>query len=88
MLWIHSYKNSRFKEIYDEIKIDDIEKRIPEIIESNYRTILKKDLISLIEDMITKKDINGRIRGEYLTFIKEGMKEKIDFGHRKGIGYW
>ena len=59
--------------IYDEIRIKDIEKKLPEEIKKEYRTILKKDLTTLIEEMILKADINARIRGDYLTFIKKDL---------------
>ncbi len=71
-------KIQNLRKIYDEIKIYDIEKKLPKDIRENYKTILKKDLTSLIENMITNKDIDARIRGEYLTFIKKDLKETTD----------
>ncbi len=62
--------------IYDEIRINDIEKKLPEVIKNRYRAILEKDLITLIEEMILNADINARIRGDFLTFIKNDLKAK------------
>ena len=67
-------------EIYDEIKIIEIEKKLSKELKNYYTTVLKKDLIALIERLIVKKDISARIRGEYLTFI---FNEKSD--HKKKV---
>ncbi|KKM88794.1 hypothetical protein LCGC14_1255120, partial [marine sediment metagenome] len=66
-------KISNLNSIYDEIRIIDIEKKLPEIIKNRCRAILGKDLITLIEEMILNADINARIKGDYLTFIKKDM---------------
>ncbi|KKM03862.1 hypothetical protein LCGC14_1770120, partial [marine sediment metagenome] len=66
-------KISNLNSIYDEIRINDIEKKLPEEIKKGYRTILKKDLTTLIEEMILNADINARIRGDFLTFNKKDL---------------
>jgi len=68
------YRNlvSQFKGltlIYAEIKIVDLKKKLPKEIQENYSTIFKKSFVALIEEMIMNKDINARIKGEYLTFL-------------------
>ncbi len=73
---------SQFEEltrIYDEIKITELEKKLPEGIQENYSTIFNKSFVALIEEMIVNKDIHARIRGEYLTFISkpDRLKEII-----------
>ncbi len=59
--------------IYDEIRIDDIEKKLPEVIKNRYQAILKKNLITLIEEMILNADINARIRGDHLIYINKDL---------------
>ena len=71
-------KISNLNSIYDEIRINDIEKKLPEEIKKGYRTILKKDLITLVEEMILNGDIDARIRGDFLTFIMKDLREKPD----------
>ncbi len=66
-------KISNLNSIYDEIRITDIEKKLPEEIKRICRTLLKKDLITLIEEMILNADINARIRGDYLIFINKDL---------------
>ena len=74
----HLYKSLRSQieeltRIYDEIKITELEKKLP-----NYRPIFNKSFVALIEDMIINKDIQARIRGEYLTFITGVSNSKPD----------
>jgi len=65
------------QKIYHEIKINDIEKKLSNKLRENFRILFKMDFISIIEDMIRKKDLNARIKGEYLTFIQEESKETV-----------
>ncbi len=62
--------------IYDEIKITDLEKKLPKEIQENYSEILNKNFVALIEEMIMNNDIRARIRGEYLTFIRGEVNSK------------
>ena len=68
-------KISNLNSIYDEIRIDDIEKKLPNEIKKGYRR-LRMDLITLIEEMILNADINARIRGDFLTFSNKDLVVK------------
>ncbi|KKM76178.1 hypothetical protein LCGC14_1382780, partial [marine sediment metagenome] len=81
-------KISNLNIIYDEIKIIDIENKLSGEIKMSYQTILNKNLITLIEEMILNADINARIRGDYLIFIKKDLiikPEQQTFQHIKDI---
>ncbi|MFX1504675.1 MAG: hypothetical protein ACFFDC_01050 [Promethearchaeota archaeon] len=63
---------SHFEElakIYEEIKIKDLKRKISNEIQEDYEQILNKSFLELIEEMIMKKEIYARIRGENLAFL-------------------
>jgi len=64
--------------IYDEIKIKELQKKLPQEIQENFSVIFDKSFIALIEEMIMNKDINARIRSESLTFITGDENSKPD----------
>lgn len=69
-------KIQSLNKIYGKIKIDEIEKKLPAELRKTYKGILGSDLTLLIENMIINNDINAQIRGEYLTFFSEDLKER------------
>ncbi len=64
--------------IYDEINIKELKNKLPKDVQENFSEIFEKNFIALIEEMIVKKDIHARIRGEYLTFITREDNSKPD----------